>query len=267
MYKPLIKIYGSGKPVVIVVGCAHGDELFGKRVISALSKIKIIKGTLITIIANPLAMKQKKRFIDIDLNRCFPGKKNGKLEEKIAYYLRDKIKEADYLIDIHSTTADTEDLALIKYKNKGVKKLIKNIGIKKVIFIKRTQGNHSLIKHCSSGIALEYCGRSSERSYAKALKDIKSFLIKEKMIKGGAGNDKTRKTEYYSLYGEEKRPKEFVIARTIKNFQLVKKGDLLGKAKGKKIFAQDNFYPLLFGEKSYKTFLGFKARKIGDIFK
>ena len=240
-YKPIIQKYGCGKPIVVIIGSAHGNELLGKKVIFALSKAKIIKGTLITIIANPLAVKNKKRFIDVDLNRCFPGKKNGKIEEKIAYYLVNKIKQADYLIDIHSTTADTEDMAIIKNRNNGVKVIIKNIGIKNIILISKEHGNHSLIKHCSSGVGLEYGGRDSKQTYNRALGDIKRFLIKIEMIKSEVQRKKTERFKHYILYGEEKKPKNFVVNEKIQNFQLIKKGGLLGRVKDKEMFAQESF--------------------------
>lgn len=267
-YTPIIQTYGQGKPIVVIIGCVHGNELLGKRVITALHKLKIIKGTLITVIANPLALKNKKRFIDVDLNRCFPGKRKGGIEEKIAYYLTKKIRKVNYVIDIHSTTANTEDLAIIKHKNTGVGKIIKIIHPKNVILISRKSGNHSLIKHCLSGVCLEYGERRPRQTYIKSLQDIKRFLLKLGMIRGKMQTQKKKMNaiSYYKLYNEEKKPKGFVMRKNLKNLKLIKKGGLLGRVKGETILAQEDFYPVLFGEKHYKDIIGFRAKKIGDIF-
>jgi len=263
-YQPIIKIFGKGKPNIFVVGCVHGTEIVGKNIINKLNKLKILKGTLTTIIANPLALKKKKRFMDIDLNRCFPGKKNGKIEEKIAYSLVKIIKKADYLIDIHSTATDTKDVVIIKNNNKNIRKLINIINPSKVLLMPKKIGDGSLINQCS-GISFEYGKHKSKNTFEKSLKDIKKVLCDLKMIKNIKIKQKKHETEYYKVYGAENKPKDFKIKKNIKNFNLIKKGDELGFVNNKKILAKENFYPVLFGENSYEKIIGFKARKIKNL--
>ena len=261
-YQPIIKIFGKGKPNVFVVGCIHGDELVGKNIISELNKLEILKGTLTTIIANPLALKNKKRFIDQDLNRCFAGKKNGKVEEKIAYSLMKIIKKADYLIDVHSTVTNTRDVTIIKKNNKNIRKLIQTINPKRVVFMPKEIGHGSLINHCSSGVSFEYGKHKSKNTFEKSLKDIKKVLCDLKMIKDIKIKQKKYKTEYYKVYSIENKPKDFVMKKNLQNFKLIRKGQELGFVNNKKILAKESFYPVLFGLKSYKDIMGFKAKKI-----
>ena len=66
-----------------------------------------INGTIIGIpIVNTLAFKSRNRFDEIekiDLNRVFPGKRNGKITEKIAYYFFNEfVKKVDFGIDLHA---------------------------------------------------------------------------------------------------------------------------------------------------------------------
>jgi hypothetical protein len=68
-----------------------------------------------------------------------------------------------------------------------------------------------------------------------------------------------RKISYYKVCGTEKKVKGFVLKKEFENFKLVKRGNLLGLVKGKRILAKEDFYPVLFGEKAYKDFIGFKT--------
>lgn len=59
-------------PTVIVLGSVHGDELAGSMVIDqARYNMGIDCGKLIMAIGNPEAVKQRIRFTDTNLNRCF----------------------------------------------------------------------------------------------------------------------------------------------------------------------------------------------------
>jgi succinylglutamate desuccinylase len=263
-YNPIINIYGKGKPAVAIVGCLHGDELVGKKVIDVLTRERLIRGTLMTIIGNPLAVKKKKRFIKQDLNRSFSGKKNGKIEEKIAYAIIKIIKNADYMIDVHSSTTDTRDVAIVKRSNLRIKKMLKTIAPRRVVFMPKGFGDKALINFCS-GVSFEYGKHNSEHVYQKSLKDTKKFLASLGMIKTKKNKQKKYKSEYYKVFNTENRPKGFNIKKGIKDFILIKKGDLLGTVRGRKIFAKENFYPFLFGEKAYKDIIGFKTRKVPKI--
>lgn len=264
-FDPIIKTYGQGRPVVVVVGCLHGDELVGKKIINSLSRFKIIKGSLITIIANPYALKNKKRFIDKDINRCFPGKKQGKVEERIAYQINRIIKKVDYVIDVHSTSTDTQDVIIIKCRNRNIKELLKVIKSKRVLLMTKGFGDKALVNFCS-GVSFEYGRHNSPRTYQASLRDIKKVLIALGMIKGRRYKVKKVKTEYYKVYATEKKPKGFVMRKDLHNFKLFKKGQVLGRVKNKEVLAQEDFYPILFGARSYKDIMGFKAKKLKKIF-
>jgi len=99
---------GSGDfPTIGILGLCHGDEIVGKLVLDYLKNdlpSKIINGRVKLIYANLPAEKANKRYIDVDLNRSFPGKIDGLLEERIAYELRPVISSCSYLLDIHSTS-------------------------------------------------------------------------------------------------------------------------------------------------------------------
>jgi succinylglutamate desuccinylase len=260
-YYPIIKTYGKGKPIITIIGCLHGDELVGKKVINTLAKERIINGTLITIIGNPPALKKRKRFIQQDLNRSFYGKKTGKIEERIAYKIMQTIKKTDYVIDIHSTSSNTKDLIIIKKNDPKIKRLLKIINPKRVVLMPKGFGDKSLINFCS-GLSFEYGRHKTKDTYQKSLNDIKKVLISSGIIKGKKLRRRRFRSTYYEVYDVEKKPRGFIIKKGLENFKLIRKGDLLGRAENQKVFAREDFYPVLFGEKAYLDIIGFKARKI-----
>src|SRR3989338_2424326 len=132
---PFIKKYGSGSPCVAIVYCQHGDEVLGKKVVEHFDYHQLIKGTLLTVFANPLAYRKQVRFVEMDLNRSFPGKISGTHEEKIAQQLITKLKIADYVMDLHTTTSISPSFAIFTILNKKNLDLIKFSQIEKVVLM------------------------------------------------------------------------------------------------------------------------------------
>lgn len=96
-------------PVVMIMSGTHGNEPAG---IAAVKKMKdninIQKGTLIFIPnANIIACEKEMRSYPegINLNRVYPGKKDGNDVEKIAYEIFNLMKSfhVDFLFDLHES--------------------------------------------------------------------------------------------------------------------------------------------------------------------
>jgi len=96
-------------PKLFIVGAIHGDELNSIEIIRRVHehiKIKKLRGTLITIpVANIHGVIMQTRYFSDrrDLNRSFPGLKNGSLSARLAYGLMKHIvSHCDYGIDLHT---------------------------------------------------------------------------------------------------------------------------------------------------------------------
>jgi predicted deacylase len=108
---PVFVANGSqkGKTLVAVSG-VHGDEYEGVQAIHELFRDlnpEAMCGNVIAVpIANLAAHRALNRLNPIDnlnLARVFPGRIDGTISERIAYYLTEKIiGHADFLIDLHS---------------------------------------------------------------------------------------------------------------------------------------------------------------------
>lgn len=96
-------------PVVLFSAGIHGDEINGVEIVRQLITKKINnpkKGTIICIpIINMFGFVNKSRqFPDgRDLNRVFPGSKNGSLASRFAYHILTEIMPlVDYAVDFHA---------------------------------------------------------------------------------------------------------------------------------------------------------------------
>lgn len=101
----------SRKRLCIVTG-THGDELEGQMVCYEMARlinaqIDLLDGTVeIYPALNPLGIDTIQRGIpnfDLDMNRIFPGNRNGTMAEQTAYTILEDLKGADMVIDIHSS--------------------------------------------------------------------------------------------------------------------------------------------------------------------
>lgn len=109
--KNVIK-HGDGTKRVCIVTGTHGDELEGQMVCYLIARQLqdqpyCLNGTIeIYPALNPLGIDTIQRGIpnfDLDMNRIFPGDKNGTMAEQAAHTIIEDLKGADLVIDIHSS--------------------------------------------------------------------------------------------------------------------------------------------------------------------
>ncbi len=236
----------------------HGNELIGLKVALELKKLKI-DNILKVNIANKKAYKRKVRFIDQDLNRSFPGNENGNYEEKLAAKMLPKIKEADIVFDIHSTTSNLKDAVIITKLDKETQELLDVISPKYVLYMAGNKDN-ALISNAKIGIAFEYGNDNNSKVLIKIVNDIKKVLAHFKLIEEVSVIK--RKTRYFKIDKEVKKPEGYTLLASIKNYQLVKKGDKFAQLNKEYLVADEDFYPILFGDNNYHDIFGFKGIKI-----
>lgn len=250
----------NGQKVILNIG-THGDERIGLKVARAIKKIDIKIGRLTVNIANPRAFKLNKRFIDEDLNRAFPGKKNGNYEEQRAYKLLPLIKSADIVIDIHSTTSELRDALIVTKLNNKIKEYVYIISPKYLLVMNATKKT-VLISHAKIGLAFEYGKDNDPKVAEKIIDGIKSLLVHIGMIEKLKKNETKIKPSFFDVYKSVPKPKGAILDKKIKNYTLVKKNQIYAFIKNKKIKAAEDFYPILFGNKNYKNIFGFAGKKL-----
>ncbi|NET54543.1 MAG: aspartoacylase, partial [Merismopedia sp. SIO2A8] len=104
---------------VLIVGGVHGNELNGIHLVkkfehpSYRSLIQRSHLSVSTLLANPRAITNGQRYVDVDLNRCFdrsdlsnPALDNWEQQRAKVIALQVKNRPTDFLIDLHTSTAN-----------------------------------------------------------------------------------------------------------------------------------------------------------------
>ena len=129
-------------PTLFITAAIHGDEINGVEIIKRLlssNAIKSLKGTLIAVpIVNVFGFNTKSRYLPDrrDLNRCFPGNKEGSLASQLANCLIEEvISKSNYGIDLHTAAIHRNNLVQIRaaLDNEEIKTLAKSFGAPVVI--------------------------------------------------------------------------------------------------------------------------------------
>lgn len=242
------------KPSIAIVGCVHGDEVIGQKIIRELKKIKIEKGNIALLIANEQAFKKRKRYIKEDLNRVFPGIKGGGAEKGLAYKIKEELKKYDLVIDIHATSSNFDRLAVVTRLDKKMKQLLRIVPIKKVALVRsKVFGGKELISHVNLGISLEYGFGKDGKNYKKCLRDIRVILKNLNMISGK--KQEFHQKELYTVSGVYPVVKKFKQDKNLVDFKKIKKDQIIGSVNSKQIKSKKNFYPIFLGKGKYKKTL------------
>ena len=122
---PLTLICGAKEgPTMMISAGVHGAEYIGVQALSELSREldpNDTAGNVICLhVANPSAFRDYVRFFvpedGKNLNRVFPGKKDGTLSERIAWTITEKLQsKADYYIDLHAGDTSEEVMPFVYY--------------------------------------------------------------------------------------------------------------------------------------------------------
>lgn len=122
------ELTGKEKRLCIVTGI-HGDELEGQYVCYELIRriqenLTNLKGIVdVYPCANPLGVESITRGIptfDIDMNRCFPGTREGDLVENVAASIVEDAKGADLCIDIHASDIFIREIPQVRIRTENI---------------------------------------------------------------------------------------------------------------------------------------------------
>lgn len=124
---------GDGKKRICIVTGTHGDELEGQMVCYLMARqlneqLENLDGTVeIYPALNPLGIDTIQRGIpnfDLDMNRIFPGDKNGTMAEQAAYTIIEDLKGADLVIDVHSSNLYLRETPQVRINVLNEKELV-----------------------------------------------------------------------------------------------------------------------------------------------
>ncbi|PID33302.1 hypothetical protein CR969_01470 [Candidatus Saccharibacteria bacterium] len=223
---------------ILIVGVQHGNEIFGAKVIDhCKQKYQSVDG----VIANPRAHKENVRFCETDMNRSYNAPSISSYEEKRAAEVLELSKRYDFVIDIHTTTADMDFVPIIADYNHVVARALSFLPNEEVVKMEFPTVKNSLIGSVQNSLSLEFNEDFAESD--KALEIIDDLVVG--MLSEGFGEYRS-KTIYHT-------------SEIISD-----KADISGE---KNLVYSDKLgcYPILIGEKHYVGYSGFGAKSVSRV--
>ncbi len=226
----ITKDSGRSGPHLVIIGGVHGDEHCGVRAIEDLAPtFQPDKGEVTFIIANKKALAQDVRFVESNLNRAFNTDQPKTLEERTAAQLKPLLDEADALLDLHaSNTEGSEPFAICDDRSVDAAKSLPVLRI-----VTGLQEGHPgstdeyVNRQGKTGVCVE-CGytKDLEGTTAVAKQAIKEFCTSQGILEG-----QTTRRDVPVLKADKhykNKHDTFKPAKEFKDFQKLKKGELIG---------------------------------------
>ncbi|MBI4919250.1 succinylglutamate desuccinylase/aspartoacylase family protein [archaeon] len=233
----------SGKTVAVMAG-VHGNEVCGINAFNKLiPSLKLDKGKAIFIYANLEAIKQNKRFVECNLNRCFlkkqPRDVKDTLEGKTAVQIMKRLDQVDALLDVHaSNSVDSVPFVIGEKITWEYSKVMpfKIISFNWAEFEKGATDEY-MNDQGKAGICIE-CGYVLDpKGQERAETSILNFLKKAGLIKGDVKETKDQKIfKIVDLY--KNKNESFKKARDFADFEYLNKKTLIGYEGKKEVFAE-----------------------------
>jgi succinylglutamate desuccinylase len=231
------------KKQILLILATHGDEKIGLETVKILENCSLEKYFDI-LIANPKACKNNKRFIDVDLNRSYPGNlKSDKYEQKIAAENLLVAKKYKYVIDIHEASQGTDDFIIVPRKELSKQFPLKYINLETVLLWPDPRG--PLGQVLKNAVELEFGSKNRNRN----MMANKCAMILDNFIKNvyGLPQGKIKPTQkifyVYDKLSADKTKQKLIDFKKIK----IKK---------------EEFYPLLTNQYLMEGIVCYKMKKI-----
>lgn len=193
----------------LFVVATHGNETIGVEALDKLRYEGVIEKNRV-LIGNPKAFLQRKRYVEADLNRVFPGNKKSRVyEERLACKILEHAQGFFGVIDIHGTNDTTGTFIIVSNPTPKNLALARLFDIKNIVLWPTTSGRATgaLTRFIRCGIGIE-CGSQNEpHTQEKLIRILRHYL------NGVAPKNKKR---YFLVYdklpvgeGEQKKFKSF----------------------------------------------------------
>ncbi len=239
-----IKGPSFGKTVAILAG-VHGNEICGVRAFDAiLPVLKIDCGRVIFICANMGAIKQNKRFIDCNLNRCFlknqPAEMAQTLEGKTAREIMPYLEQADLMLDIHASfTKDSAPFIICSENNVKIAKIFdSDLVVTNFDSFEPGSTDYFMNLQKKPGFCFECGFLGNEKTQIIAESAIKKFLTYAGCIKSKL-ELKERAIKHYKLASLYKnKAAKFKTSRYFPDFERFNEKTLVGAEGDKNIYCE-----------------------------
>lgn len=249
---------GEGFPMVVINVATHGNEYQPvaavEEFLQGFNPNDLLRGKVRFTIANPTALRVRKRFLQGDLNRAYPGNILARGEDKIAAQMLMLVVDADYVIDLH-TAPDPPPFVVLGARNNARLQLAELAPIKPIVLFEATTFC-AMVDFTKCGIGIELGGHESNDSIVQGVSSINYFMSGLGLV--SSDFQPIEEHEYYEIYrgltmDEIPQP----ILNNLRNFY-----PIANSALG--IQTEEEFsFPVLCGVKDYSPNYCYLAKKVG----
>lgn len=231
---------------LLFLTAVHGDETIGVETLQRAEKEMPMTNSD-WLIANERAWEKKVRFVDRDLNRSAPGKKNAKeYEYRRAYGLTAIMKNYRYVLDIHGAKARSGIFTIVA--NPALQNLLLAgaLPVERVVIwaSKRSLEFGPLTQRAACGVEIE-CGPQDSETVKAEL-----YAIVKTVIQNGIVCDERslEEKEYFQVYGKiNSNEISLKAAGRLRDFE-------------ESVLNKERFYPILAGQ--YDDIACYKMRRV-----
>ncbi len=260
---PTITDRGHGEPVAAIVGGVHGDEPSGVDAVKSLLADEAngslrLRTPARFIIANPPAVAAGKRFLEVDMNRSFPGDPAGHLEERLAEIVCEAVADIPTLA-LHATRSSGTPFAFAAPSDPEAVKLACSLSVPNLVLAEG--GDIGSLSACGTVVTLEAGEQGSQSAMEQARLLSEEFLTAVGALEGTPGQHTPR---VFEIGREIERPAGDAFEVLVENFTNVEAGEPFATVDGRELVAEDSFYPILLSANGYDDILGFRGKKVAD---
>ncbi|WP_276272478.1 succinylglutamate desuccinylase/aspartoacylase domain-containing protein [Haloarcula litorea] len=266
---PEVTVRGPGsEPEVTVIAGVHGDEPSGVRAIQrVLDADHEFERTVQFVYANPPALAADRRYVDVDMNRAFPGDAGSDAqEERLAADLLEIVGDTPTL-SLHATHSQPEPMALVSRAYETALSTAADLPVPSVVDTKETVAG-TLNQHAPV-VTVEAGRQRTEDATDTATMVIETFLRIHDAL---AGNAATGEPTFFELEDVVEKPDDAPPAAACdelydlraENFELVSAGETWATIEGEDVVADEPFVPVLMSECGYQDIFGYKGGLAGE---
>lgn len=252
-----VETLGDGEPELAVISAVHGDEPAGVRAIERLlDDDPDVDRPIKLVVANERALEAGVRFVDVDLNRVYPGDPDADSHERrLAARLHDVI-DGCRVIDLHETVSEPTPFVALSRPIGASADLAAAAGVGHAVDISLVDGG-VITEH--RGVAIECGPKGTAASIRKADRVLDRILRGVDVLPGDP--DRSDPTLFQVTGRVGGAGYEFVG----ENFRRVDEGTAFAVRDEDELVAEEPFYPTLMSTDGYETMLGFRSELCGTL--
>lgn len=254
--------FGNGSPEVSVVAGVHGDEPAGVRAVKEFvewidSGRVSVERPVQFVVVNEKALEKGVRFVDVDMNRVFPGGESEKYEERVAADVV-SVVSGTMVFDIHSTVSVDGVFGVVPSMGEvfEYRDVLSGLGVGEVAVLSEFDAT---LSDAVGGVGIEVGPVGTDKAFEYALPVVWRFLVSCGVFDGVVGKSNPRIIQAV----EKVDGRGFEVL--VDNFERVVEGEVFAEKNDDVLVAERDFYPVLMSTIGYDNAVGYQGVRRGRL--